>query len=386
MRADAVVVGGGIFGVAGALELARRGRRVALLDQGRVPHVDAASTDLSKIVRLEYGSDAFYMALMEDALRGWRALNERWGAELFHETGFVVLSSAPMAAGSFELESFALLGARGHAVERLDADEIPRRFAAWRPGAYVDGYHNPAGGWAESGAVVSRFVQDALTAGVTLREGVEVTGLIDDRAAVRGVVTTDGPVPAELVVVASGAWTASLLPELAGVLGVVGQPVLHFAPRDLAPFSAPAFVPWAADIARTGWYGFPATQGVVKVANHGPGIPVDPRGPRVVPDAAEPRFRAFLAGALPALASAPKARDRLCLYCESFDGDLFIARHPERAGLVVAAGGSGHGFKFAPVLGRLIADAADGLDGPPRFRWRRGDARRFEEARFGGDP
>ncbi len=383
---DAAVVGAGVFGATAALELARRGRRVALLDQGRVPHPDAASTDISKVVRLDYGSDTFYTALMEEALGGWRAWNEAWDRPLFHETGFLVLSSIPMAPGSFEGESFALLTARGHRLERLDADEIPRRFPAWRPGAMIDGYHNPAGGWAESAEVVRRLIEEAARAGVSLRDQVAVEGLLEDRGRVRGVATAGGAVTADLVVVAGGAWTGALLPELEGKLSVVGQPVLHLAPADPTRFRAPAFLPFAADIARTGWYGFSANAAdVVKVANHGPGVPVDPRGPRVFPAGAEARFRSFFADALPGLAAAPRAGERLCLYSESVDGDPWIARHPERAGLVVAAGGSGHAFKYAPLLGALIADAADGVEHRfgARFAWREVGERRFEEARFG---
>src|SRR5690606_15207292 len=86
---------------------------------------------------------------------------------------------------------------------------------------------------------------------------------------------------ADRVVVAGGAWTPALLPELGDRLRAVAQPVLHFRPADPARFRPPHFVPWAADIAHSGWYGFPANAaGIVKVANHGPGQPVDPAAPR----------------------------------------------------------------------------------------------------------
>ena len=387
MSHDVVVVGAGIFGAAGALELARRGRSVALLDRGAVPHPDAASTDISKVIRLEYGSDAFYMDRMEEALRGWRALNERWPRPLFHETGFAILTSEPMAEGSFELESFELLASRGHPVERLEADEVVRRFPAWRPGAFVDGYYNQLGGWAESGEVVARFVEEAVAAGVELRPGARVAALLEEGDAVRGVRTEAGEIRAGHVVLACGAWTGVLVPELAEAMRPVGQPVLHFRPASIADFEAPRFVPWAADISRTGWYGFCAAAGdVVKVANHGPGALTDPDGARPLPEGAEARFREFFRGALPGLADAPRVGSRLCLYCDSFDGDPWIAAHPGRPGLVVASGGSGHGFKLAPLLGEAIADAVEGRPRwPERFGWRDVSSRRFEEARYSGE-
>jgi glycine/D-amino acid oxidase-like deaminating enzyme len=83
-------------------------------------------------------------------------------------------------------------------------------------------------------------------------------------------------------------------------------------------------------------------------------------------------LRVFLAETFPALIDAPIIYTRLCLYCDTNDGDFWIARDPERAGLVIAAGDNGHGFKFAPVLGEIIADAVEGQENPllEKFRWR----------------
>lgn len=365
------VLGAGIFGTTGALELARRGHQVTLLDPGPVPHPDAASTDISKVVRLDYGGDAFYTELMERALPGWRELNERCARPLFHETGFAILASEAMVPGGFERDSFDLLTGRGHALERLDRSAIAERFPAWSE-RFVDGYFNPNGGWAESGEVVKRYLAEAREQGVDVCVG---RGEAEDPDA-------------DLVVVAAGAWTQFIVPELAGAMRVVGQPVKHFGPADASPFRPPAFVPWAADIGRTGWYGFCANaDGIVKVANHGPGVETDPRGARVVGSDAEEMFRAFLEESIPSLAEAPQVGERLCLYCDTFDGDLWIGRHPERDRLMVAAGGSGHGFKFAPILGELIADEAEGKTAVPiaeRIGWRAAKEQRFEDARFDG--
>ena len=125
------------------------------------------------------------------------------------------------------------------------------------------------------------------------------------------------------------------MPELAPLLSLVGQPVMMLAPADPAPFAAPRMVPWAADIGRTGWYGFCANRdGVVKLANHGPGQTLQPDAPRVFSRDDEMRFRTFLAATFAALAEAPLAATRVCLYCDSFDGDFFITRHPRLSQLV----------------------------------------------------
>ena len=207
-----VVVGAGVFGLTAALELRARGHAVSVLDPGPIPHPLAESTDVSKVVRLDYGADAAYTELGERALEGWRRWNARWPAPLFHETGVTFLAGEPMRPGGFEHESFALLTARGHAPVRLDAAAIAARFPAYRPGALVDGYVNPLGGWAASGAVVAQLAADARAAGVVIREGARVDRIVDD-----GVIAGDQRVPADRVIVCAGAWAARLVPELAGV-------------------------------------------------------------------------------------------------------------------------------------------------------------------------
>jgi glycine/D-amino acid oxidase-like deaminating enzyme len=108
-----------------------------------------------------------------------------------------------------------------------------------------------------------------------------------------------------------------------------------------------------------------------------------PDAQRRIPDGHEDRCRRFLATTFPDLAAAPVVGRRVCLYCDSFDGHFLIDHDPDRLGLVVAAGGSGHGFKFAPVLGPLIADITEGRAHPwaARFAWRRLGPRAFEQAR-----
>ena len=342
----ATVIGAGIFGVTAAIELRERGFDVTLVDRGPIPHPLAESTDISKVVRLDYGADELYTELGERALAGWRRWNATWPRPLFHETGVTFLSATPMVPGGFEHDSYTLLRARGHPLERLDADAIARRFPAYRPGFLVDGYYNPLGGWAEAGAVVSRLVAIARDAGVTV-ELRDVDHIPDDH----------------LVVVCTGAWARELVPD---AIRATGQPVFHLRPDDPLLFEAVRFPVFGADISRTGYYGFPLHDGVVKIANHGVGIAMEPTDPREVTAAHEASLREFVADAFPALATAPIVHRRLCVYGDTADGHLLITK---RDNVVIATGGSGHAFKFAPVLGALIADVALGHE-HPRFRWR----------------
>ncbi len=377
--ATACVVGGGVFGITGALELNRRGWSVTLVDPGPLPHPEAASTDISKVVRSDYGEDTFYTHLMERALPRWAAWNEAHGEPLFHQPGFLLLTQGEMAPGSFERSSFIEQQRRGVPVVRVRDPGPP-----WRPGAFTDGYLNPTSGWADSAAVVAWLVKQALDAGVTWRRGAA-------RQVRSGHVYGDGwTLRADRVVVAAGAATPQLLPQLASKMRAVGQPVFHLAPADPTPFRGPGFPPWAGDISRTGWYGFPATaSGIVKVAHHGDGVPVpDVWNRPSFPPEAEAACRAFLRTTLPELALAPLRSHRLCLYCDSVDGDFWIDALPDDPATIVAAGGSGHGFKFAPVLGELIADAVEDRDSPwrSRFAWRDSAGHRHESARAVGSP
>jgi glycine/D-amino acid oxidase-like deaminating enzyme len=371
-----VIVGAGIYGVTAALELRRRGHTVHLLDPGPLPHPLAASTDISKAIRLDYGPDEDYLSAMEVALEGWRRWNTQWPTPLFHEVGILFVTPSAMAPGGFEHESYRLLTEHGHAIQRLDAAAIRRRFPAWAEGDFVDGYFNPAGGFAESGRVVRQLIEAAQAAGVHLHAGQTFERFIEDGSRVAGVVTREGETfPADSVVMAAGSWTPHVAPWTAGYFRSNGMPVFHLRPADPSLFSPERFPVFCADITNTGYYGFPLhpREGVVKVANHGDGRSLAPEAPeRVVTAGETKRLRAWLREKLPALAEAPIVHTRVCLYCDTWDGHFWIARDPAREGLVMSTGGSGHGFKFAPVLGGWTADAVERRPNPllEKFRWR----------------
>jgi glycine/D-amino acid oxidase-like deaminating enzyme len=383
-----LIVGGGEFGLTAALELRRRGWRVTLLEAGTLPNPLSASDDISKVVRADYGFDEQHTAMGELALAGWRQWNRDWNETLFHEDGFLVLTREPMAPGGFEHDSFAHLTARGHALERLDEDIVRKRFPAWAVAGWRNGYFNPGGGWVESGRVIARLAESARAAGVEIHERLRVTGWIENGRSVIGArVASGAEFRADLALVAAGAWTPSLVPELREVLKPSGQTVVHFQVPDAHRWQAPGFPVWAADIARTGWYGFPAKpDGTLKIANHGPGRPLHPDDPREVLAADIERFRNFLRENLSGLADAPILKTHLCFYCDASDGAFWMDHLPQRPGLVIAAGDSGHAFKFAPVLGGLIADVVERKPNPWAARYAaRSSAQsaRLESARAG---
>ncbi len=384
-----IIVGGGEFGVTAALELRRRGYPVSLFDPGPLPHPDAASTDINKVIRMDYGVEDIYMDLMDEAFARWQDWNARWPRPLYHQTGMVFLSSREMEPGEFEYESAVRLKQRGVPIEELRPRNVRRRFPAWDSAQELYGYFNPRAGWAESGEVVAQLVRQARVDGVLLYEGETFAGLSESDSRVKGIVTAGGkPFPADIVILAAGSWTPVLFPDVSQAMWPVGQAVFHFRPVNIQDYQPPFFPVWGLGIHTDGWYGFPANQeGVLKVANHGPGWRMDPRGRREVPASEEERFRKFLRAYLPGLGEAPLACTRLCFYCDTFDGDFWIDYDPTREGLMVCTGDSGHAFKFTPVLGSIIADV---LEHKPnryasRFAWRQPQGKADENWKESGE-
>lgn len=377
------VLGAGAFGVATAVELADRGFAVHVVDRAVPPHPEASSTDTSKAVRADYGDDSFYTELALESLARWRDRNREAGTELFHPHGILMLASRSLDEPGFEGASYRALRARGLPLERTTTASRRRRFPEWVSDAYPDGYFNPEAGWVESARAVAALADAARRRGVVFTEATVVPFAEPGRGR-RVVLASGETLEAEHVVVCAGAWTARLLPELADRLRAVGQPVVHFVPDRPERFAGPRFPVWCADIANTGWYGFPLSrEGTLKIGHHGAGRPLSPGEPLAVTERELERTREFCRRTFPSLADAPVARTRLCLYCDTPDGDFLIDHHPDRPGVIVAAGGSGHGFKFAPVLGGIVADLVEGRPNPrlERFRYDRRPSRGGEAAR-----
>jgi glycine/D-amino acid oxidase-like deaminating enzyme len=404
-----IVVGAGINGVTTAIELKKRGHEVLLVDPGPLPHPLAASTDISKAVRTAYGPDEDYTALAERSIPLWRKWNQEFGTNLYHEVGVMFVRRRKMEEGDFEYESFKLQQKHGIKVVRMNTPQLWRRFPAWNPELYRDGVLEIEAGYAESGRAVATLIERAKALGVELHDGVRFVQLHETNGRVKGVFLAErqshAVIPSgakgsrriprqhseltqrdpstslgmtslsgDFVVMAVGAWTPYLLPFTRKFFRATGQPVFHLQPSDPELFAPERFPVFGADITTTGYYGFPINRdGVVKIANHGPGREMSPDSPeRVVTVGEEKNLREFLASTFPSLADARIVYTRVCMYCDTHDGNFWIAPDPEREGLVIAAGDSGHGFKFVPVLGEIIADAVEGKHNPllEKFRWR----------------
>lgn len=369
-----IVVGAGINGVTAAIELNRRGHDVMVVDPGPLPHPLAASTDISKAVRAGYGADETYSELADRSIELWREWNREFGTEVYHEVGCLFLRHHLAQPGDFEFESARVLEQRGHAVERLGPEQLRARFPAFSADYFEEAILDPRAGYVESGRVVATLVAQAGSVGVRLHATARFSALEESNGRIAGVLLANGErFKSDKVVIATGAWTPYLLPFTRQFFRATGHPVLHFKPADAELFAQQHFPFFGADISTTGFYGFPLCQGVVKIANHGAGREMSPdSAERVVTDEEERSTRRFLASAIPTLSDAPVVYSRICLYCDTHDGDFWIAPDPHRPGLIIATGDSGHGFKFAPVLGEIIADSVEEKENRwlKKFRWR----------------
>jgi sarcosine oxidase len=356
--ADVIVIGGGGMGSAAAAEISRRGRSVILLDRFPPPHDRGSSHGQSRLIRLAYFEHPDYVPLLHEAYRLWRRLEADVGRALLTESGLVLCGPPDGEAVRGTLHAAAVHGLE---VECLDAATGMARHPGLRLPADWLVVHEPRGGWLR--------VEDCVRAGLDL--AVRHGARLDTPVTVRGwsrtgsgfVVDTDrGRYAAERLVIAAGPWAGALVDLPALPLVVLRKGLFWFQPavEHRGTLAAGAFPCFAFDTPAGFYYGFPAIEGgAVKVAEHSGGTVVtDPLTVDRGIDAGElARVEEILAAHLPA-ACGPRVAAATCLYTMSPDGHFILGPHPRHPGVAIAAGFSGHGFKFASVVGAILADLA----------------------------
>lgn len=389
---DILVIGGGIYGITAAVELAQRKYSVGLINPDTIPHHMAASTDVTKAVRMEYGSDKEYFKMVEMAIEKWHSWNDFFDEKLYHEVGFLMLckDSIESEKHTFEKHSYQNLLEAGYASDRLDAKGISERFPAVNTTEYIDANFNSKAGYADSALTVQKLADYARSLGVVIHEGQTAASFEVNNGRLTAVNTKEGETfHCGHALVAAGAHTPILLPELQPYMKSTGHPVFWLKPKNPANFIPPRFSVFTADISNSGWYGFPflEKQGIVKIAKHSNGTPVHPENDdRQITDAEVADMRSFVKMTFPELEHAPLVFTRRCLYIDTLDGHFWIDKHPDIKGLSVSTGGSGHGLKMAPLLGAMAADMIEGKSHmfSERYRWRHlsSDTSQVEEARY----
>uniref|UniRef100_A0A670K9N4 Peroxisomal sarcosine oxidase n=1 Tax=Podarcis muralis TaxID=64176 RepID=A0A670K9N4_PODMU len=359
---DAIVVGAGIQGTFAAYHLAKRGQKTLLLEQFPLPHTRGSSHGQSRIIRTAYPQD-YYTAMLGEAYRLWAELEEEAGTKLHRQTPMLVLGRKDNPA----FQRFWDAMQRNHVPsEALTAESLAQRF----PGIHLRGGEvavcDHTAGILFADKAVKAGQDQFQRNGGTIRDGEKVHGILP--GAVITVTTSQGQYRAKHLVVTAGAWANRLLAPLG--LHLPLQPlritVCYWRAKAGSPpgllEKLPCFLGINLNGEKRDLYGLPAGEypGLVKVCYHY-GTPVDPDHPDQ-PGSSAPDLRIlqdFVSKYLPGLEPEPAVQER-CMYTNTPDEDFVLDRHPHFRNIAIGAGFSGHGFKFAPVVGKILCELSLG--------------------------
>jgi monomeric sarcosine oxidase len=356
---DAIVLGAGGVGSAALYHLARRGVRALGIDRFSPPHDRGSSHGETRVIRQAYFEHSDYVPLLKESYRLWHELEAQTGAKLFHQIGLVEVGppSGAVVPG-------VLRAAREHelSVESLTAAEIERLWPGLRAGPELVGVFEPTAGYLRVEACVDSHLDAAIAAGAQIASNTEVFAWKATDREVR-LRTSAGELAADRLIVAAGAWAGTMLGELQIPLIVRRQSLFWFA-ADRAEYGLESGLPvFLFELPAGVFYGFPVVDELgLKVAEHtsgraiGDALSVD----RTVDALEQRQLERFLADYLPGV-SRQVLHHAVCLYTMSPDEHFIVDRYPQHGNVVFAAGLSGHGFKFTPVLGKVLAELA--IDG-----------------------
>jgi sarcosine oxidase len=351
---DAIVVGVGGMGSAALYHLARRGARAIGLEQFELGHTRGSSHGLTRIIRLAYAEDPRYVPLLRRAYQLWRELEERAGEQLLFVTGGIDAGREGSALVTGSLRSCAQ-----HALphEVLDAATLARRFPGCRfPPELVSVYQKDAGFvLAERSLVAHVALAREMGATVHTGERVHEWERVGDEFDLR---TDRGRYRAARLVITAGPWAGRLVPILAPLARPERQIVLWTAPIEPRHFEVGVFPIFYMEADEGRFYGLPMHQipGFKIGKYHHRGEPADPDRPDA---ACHPEDEAVLREGIRRYfpdADGPTLASQACLFTNTSDEHFIIDRHPDHDRVALAAGFSGHGYKFCSVVGEILAD------------------------------
>jgi sarcosine oxidase len=350
---ERIVIGLGGVGSAALRHLARRGVRVMGLEQFHVAHDRGSSHGQTRIIRLAYFEHPAYVPLLRRADALWCELEQECNARLFERVGLLEIGPPDGRVLPGVARSVA---EHGLPVEHLTSADSQERFPGFNVPEGMDVLFEPTAGLLHVERCVAAHVQSACAAGAVLKTG-ETVQLMEEDGQQVTVRTNRSSYTAQGIVLCAGPWSPALL--LQGLPLRVVRKHLHWFPtsdrRMQIERGCPVFF---YEVLGGYFYGFPAVDGLgVKVAEHSGGEPVsDPGTVDRSPDPADDaRILEFLKQCMPLVVPA-RAHHAVCMYTLTPDENFIVDRHPRIGRAVFAAGLSGHGFKFASVLGEILAD------------------------------
>lgn len=351
---DAIVIGVGGMGSAACYHLARRGLRVLAIEQHEIGHDRGSSHGQTRIFRRSYFEHADYVPLLNRASELWSVLEDESDRKLLHRVGLLLVGrpDGPVIPGVQRV-------AREHSlpIESLSIEDLPRRFPGFTARPDLAALFELDAGFLRVEECVQTLVELALRHGATILCGQRVRDWTAGPGGVR-LRTDEAEFAGGSLVIAGGAWSGQLLTGLGLPLEVRRKVQLWFAtdnPAHDVLRGCPAF---AFDLVEGFFYGLPAIEpGVIKVAEHSGGEPVadaDKLDRGLRPEDLEPVQR-FNAAHLPGVRPLVHQYS-VCMYTMTPDQHFIIDRHPQFANVIFAAGLSGHGYKFSPLVGSVLAD------------------------------
>ena len=350
-----IVLGGGTMGSAAAWALGKRGVRSLVLEQYRHVHTLGSHGGKTRIIRHAYAESPDYVPLVQSADALWQELEGQTGEQILHRTG-----GLDLAAPGFRHAQDARTSAEqfGLPFEWLTGAEVRHRWPVWSVDDNWEACFSLQAGYLSVEPALHAMAAAARQGGVIIREEEQVQRWEVDGAGVR-VETDRATYTADRLIVAAGAWSGQLLAGLGMPLTVLRKTLWWFQLDDPTPFAPERFPVFITESHAGEIYGFPADQeGRLKVAAHSGGEPTDPQ---TVERKTRPgEHRDVLATAQRLLKGIPDqvVESAVCLYTMTPDTDFIVDRIPASPQVVVAAGFSGHGFKFATAIGECLADLA----------------------------
>ncbi|WP_341705632.1 FAD-dependent oxidoreductase [Ferrovibrio sp.] len=372
------VIGGGIVGLSTAWALRRHNVEVTLVEQGPLPNPLASSVDQHRLIRYAYGAQTGYTRMVREAYQAWEAMWRDLGTRFYAETGTLVLSGD---GDGWAAQSRAVLEAEQVEHLAFDAATVTGRWPMLDGAGIAEAYFCPSGGLLFAESIIAALTAHLRDRGVTFLTGTALRSL--DAATATAVLSDGAHLEADRLLVAAGAWTGRLLPELAPVSRPSRQVVVYLAPPPdlLMPWHhAPMLleIGAASDAAAKGFYLVPprvTRDGLrtgLKIGDHRFGPEADPGGDR------EPRqdeIDAILDTARHRIAGLEEYRvmqAKTCFYDVERDERFQLAELGPRA--FAFCGTSGHGFKFGPIIGaRLAALLQDKAELAATARWAAGE-------------
>lgn len=354
---EVAVVGMGAAGSAAAYHLARRGAQVVAFEQYELGHVRGASHDTSRIVRTSYGASQ-YVRLAQSAYRDWADLERESGERLLTITGGVIFLpiDGPYAARDFT----DALTECDVPHEMLSPTEVTARWPQFRVPDGIESVYTPDTGIAHASRTVATLQMRARVHGADIRDSTAVHSLHPDGDGVV-VRTSAGEVHATKVIVAADAWTNALLEPLGAAipLDVMQEQVTYFRPSEVEQYGMERFPVWIWEDEEC-YYGFPTFgEPTVKAARDVSNNRMMPRERTFVPsERLTEQLSEFVHSLIPG--AGPEARTVTCQYALTTDRRFVLSPLAEHPDIIIGLT-AGHGFKFTPAIGRILAELA--LDG-----------------------